>query len=154
MFEVLMFLFENYMDENVILKMDDDSLVVELERIGFNRNEISKALDWLDGLAAFQASFSPKIHLATHAIRHYSAQESQRLGVEGKGLLLCLEQAGIVDAMTRETVLDRIMALDPREVDLGHIKWVVLMALFNQPDKKTALSLMQDMVLSEGDVLH
>jgi uncharacterized protein Smg (DUF494 family) len=47
------------------------------------------------------------------------------------------------------------MALDSREVDLGRIKWVVLIALFNQPDKKSALSLLQDMILSDAfDVLH
>ena len=57
--------------------------------------------------------------------------------------------------MTREIVIDRLMALDYRDVDLGRLKWVVLIALFNQPNKKSALSLLQDMVLSEAfDVLH
>jgi len=57
--------------------------------------------------------------------------------------------------MTREVVVDRIMAVDHREIDLGRIKWVVLISLFNQPDKKSALSLLQEMVLSEViDVRH
>jgi uncharacterized protein Smg (DUF494 family) len=47
------------------------------------------------------------------------------------------------------------MALDGKEVDLGRVKWVVLMVLFSQPDKKSALSLLQDMILSDAfDVLH
>ena len=51
-----------------------------------------------------------------------------------------LQQLNIIDPATREVVIDRIMALDPREVDLGRIRWVVLMALFNQPDKRAAFS--------------
>ena len=66
-----------------------------------------------------------------------------------------LEQLGILDPVTREVVIDRIMALDSREVDLPRIRWVVLMVLFSQPDKKSVLSLLQDMILADAfDVLH
>ncbi|MEO9206162.1 MAG: DUF494 domain-containing protein, partial [Gammaproteobacteria bacterium] len=89
------------------------------------------------------------------AIRHYLTEETDRLGVDGKGFLLYLEQLGILDPITREIVIDRVMALDCREADLARIRWVVLMVLFNQPDKKSALSLLQDMILADAfDVLH
>jgi len=69
--------------------------------------------------------------------------------------LLYLEQLSILDPMTREVVIYRLMSLDGRELDISRIKWVVLIALFNQPDKKSALSLLQDMILSDAfDVLH
>jgi Smg protein len=93
--------------------------------------------------------------LASHAIRCFLPEESEQLGVEGKGFLLYLEQLRILDPITREMVIDRIMALDSHDVDLGRIKWVVLMVLFSQPDKKSALSLLQDLILSDAfDVLH
>jgi Smg protein len=155
MFEILMFLFENYMDSNAALKMDNETLVVELEKIGFDRYEINRALQWLDGLVQFQLSVITPPPLAQHAIRHYLQEEAERLGVEGRGFLIYLEQIGILDPMTREIAIDRIMALDSREVDLGRIKWVILMVLFSQPEKKSALTLMQDMVLADAfDVLH
>ncbi|OGT62432.1 MAG: hypothetical protein A3F14_03550 [Gammaproteobacteria bacterium RIFCSPHIGHO2_12_FULL_43_28] len=155
MFEVLMYLFENYMDGSVTLNVDQDTVVNELEHAGFNRHEIGRALDWLDGLNRAQETVQTGPSYTSHAIRHYAPQETERLGYEGKGFLLYLEQLGILDPMTREVVIDRIMALDMREVDLGRIKWVVLIALFNQPDKKSALSLLQDMILSDAfDVLH
>lgn len=155
MFEVLMYLFENYMDGSVALNADQDTIVSELEQAGFLRSEIGRALDWLDGLNRVQETVQSNPMLASLAIRHYSDEETERLGIEGKGFLLYLEQLGILDPMTREIVIDRIMALDHREVDLGGIKWVVLIALFNQPDKKSALSLLQDMILSDAfDVLH
>lgn len=154
MFEVLMFLFENYMDGNVTLKTDNETIVLELEKVGFDRFEIDRALDWLDGLNEFQQAVQAQ-SLSTHAIRHYLPEENERLGIEGQGFLLHLEQINILDPATREIVIDRIMALDPREIDLGRIRWVVLMALFNQPDKRSALTLLQDMILADAfDVLH
>lgn len=155
MFEILMFLFENYMDSNAALKMDNETLLVELERIGFDRYEINRALQWLDGLLQFQKAVSDGPALTPLAIRHFLPEEAERFGVEGRGLLLYLEQIGVLDPITREIAIDRVMALDYREVDLGRIKWVILMVLFSQPDKKTALNLMQDMVLADAfDVLH
>lgn len=155
MFEVLMYLFENYMDGSVNLNADQDTIVSELEQAGFHRSEIGRALDWLDGLSRVQEDVSADARFTPHAFRHYAPEESERLGVEGIGFLLYLEQLSILDPVTREVVIDRLMALDRREIDLGRIKWVVLIALFNQPDKKSALSLLQDMILSDAfDVLH
>ena len=155
MFEVLMFLFENYMDQDIALKMDNADIAVELEKIGFDRYEIDRALSWLDGLIQIQTAVVLGPKLTSQAIRHYLPEESERLGVEGKGFLLYLEQLGILDPTTREVAIDRIMALDSRAVDIARIRWVVLMVLFNQPDKRSALSLLQDMILADAfDVLH
>lgn len=155
MFEVLMFLFENYMDGNTALKTDNADVAVELERIGFDRYEIDRALIWLSGLVEIQTAVLSGHKLSSHSLRHYLPEESERLGVEGRGFLLYLEQIGIIDPITREIVIDRIMALDHREIDIARIRWVVLMVLFNQPDKKSALSLLQDMILADAfDVLH
>ncbi len=157
MFEVLMFLFENYMDGNIALNTENADIVIELERIGFERYEIDRALSWLDGLTQIQTAVMAGPTLSSKAIRHYHHEESERISVEGKGFLLYLEQVSILDPITREIVIDRIMALDRREADLPRIRWVVLMVLFNHPDneKKSALTLLQDMILADAfDVLH
>ena len=155
MFEVLMYLFENYMDGSVKLLSDNDTIMVQLEQAGFHAHEIGQAIDWLEGLSRLQESVNSKEAVTRHAMRHYTHEEVERITVQGRGFLLYLEQIGILDPATREVVLDRLMALDQRELDLGRIKWVVLIALFNQPDKKSALSLLQDMILSDAfGVLH
>lgn len=155
MFEVLMYLFENYMDGSVSLSADQGTIMTELEQAGFSRSEIGRALDWLDGLHRVQQTVQDGPTFTSHAIRHYASEELERMGMEARGFLLYLEQLSILDPMTREIVIDRLMALDIRDVDLGRVKWVVLIALFNQPDKKSALSLLQDMILSDAfDVLH
>lgn len=155
MFEILMYLFENYMDGSVSLNANQETIITELEQAGFGRYEIGRALDWLEGLNRVQQTVQAGPQLTPHAIRHYAAEEIEQVSFEGRGFLLYLEQLGILDPMTREVVIDRLMALDNREIDLGRIKWVVLIALFNQPDKKSALSLLQDMILSDAfNVLH
>lgn len=155
MFEILMFLFENYMNGSATLLADNQTIVTEMERIGFDRYDVSRAIDWLDGLNQFQVSVfaGPRVRAST--MRLYAPQELERLGVEGVGLLMRLENLNILDGTTREVVIDRLMALDPREVDLGKIKWVVLLALFNQPDKKSAIVLLQDLILADAfKVMH
>ncbi len=155
MFEVLMFLFENYMDGNISLKMDNQTIISELERFGFIRYEIDRALAWLHGLNEFQKTAENAPKITPHAMRFYMPMETEQLGEEGIGFLFYLERMRILDPLTREIVIDRLMVLDNREINLGRIKWVVLMALFNQPDKKSALTVLQEMVLSDAfDVLH
>lgn len=145
-----MYLFENYMDGSVALNADQEVIYSELEQAGFSASEIGRALDWLDGLNRAQEMVQYVAPGTLHAIRHYMAEECELLSVEVRGFLLYLEQINILDPVTREIVIDRIVALDPREIDLGRAKWVVLIALFNQPDKKSALSLLQDMILSDA----
>lgn len=154
MFDVLMFLFENYMENSIALKVDEETVFNELSEIGFHYHEIGRALDWLDGLSRVQACVQ-FAELTPHANRSYTQEEAAILDVEARGFLLYLERMGILDPITREIVIDRLMALDYREIDMGRIKWVVLLALFNQPSKKTALTLLQDMVLCDAfHVLH
>src|SRR5262249_40231357 len=125
MFDVLMFLFENFMDADVSLKTDNSTIVLELEKIGFHRFEIDRAMDWLDGLMRVKAAVKAGPPLTPRAIRHYLAVESEHISIDGISLLLKLERLGIIDPITREIVIDRLMVLDKREVDLGRIKWVV-----------------------------
>lgn len=155
MFEVLMYLFENYMDGSIALKADAHTIFSELEQAGFPTMEIGRALDWLDGLSRVQEYAKVTSQSTAASIRHYLPEEIIRLTKKGHAFLQSLEQMQILDSQTREVILDRIMALDPREVSLGRIKWIVLISLFNQPDKKSALSVLQDMILSKAiGVLH
>jgi Smg protein len=150
MFEVVMFLIENYMDNGVNLMPDKESVTAELEKIGFHKWEIDRALDWLDGLERMQKGHTIEAGLSGLSMRHYLACEAQQLGVDGIGFLAYLEQVGVLDAATKEVVIDRLMALDKQEVDVARIQWVALVALYNQPQKKQALALLQDLILSDA----
>ena len=48
--DVLMYLFETYVDAEDDPEPDQNELRIELGRAGFGDTEIDRALDWLDGL--------------------------------------------------------------------------------------------------------
>ena len=154
--DVLMYLFEHYVDDDTDLDTERDSLTSRLAHAGFPDAEISKAFTWLDGLTLDDVAESESA--APHAgasTRVYSSDELLRLDVECRGFLLFLEQASVLDTMTRELVIDRVMALETDAIDLEQLKWVVLMVLFNQPGRESVSAWMEDLVFeSAGERLH
>ena len=56
MFDILMYLFENYIHSEAEVFVEHNELTDELLRAGFNKPEIYKALDWLEQLADLQHS--------------------------------------------------------------------------------------------------
>ena len=147
MLDVLMYLCENYMDEGPEFSPDQETLATELYQAGFPRGEINKAFSWLEDLTSLREQ-GTELPLASKAssIRHYSPMELKKIGSEARGFILFLEQNSVLDARTRELVVDRIMALETEEITLEHLKWVILMVLFNQPGQEQAYAWMEDLI--------
>ncbi len=147
-FEILIYLFENYMYDEGELEQDRDSLQQELMDAGFQRTEIGKAFDWLEALSIAGGEGNLP-NAPQQSFRIYSDRENEKLDAECRGFILFLEQMGVLDHATREMVIDRVMALESDEVDLDQLKWVILMVLFNQPGQEAAVAWMEDLVLDE-----
>jgi Smg protein len=140
-FDVLMYLFENYMENEIDILPDSDIVRTELLEAGFEQIEVSKAFDWLESLSlqrAINASASP-------AFRIFCSQEKARLDIDCRNLLMFLEHSGILNSANREIVIDRAMALE-EEISVEKLKWIVLMVLLSQPDEEIAFSRMEDIV--------
>ena len=148
--DVLMYLFENYMTEELETAKDEESLRSELQKAGFAHGQISKAFTWLEGLAALQGEPHAPLPGKQLPVRIYAQQELDKLDVESRGFLAFLENTGVLDLASREVVIDRVMALDSEDVDLDHLKWVVLMVLFNQPGREEAYAWMEDYVFEHS----
>lgn len=150
--DVLMYLFENYMDDDddTTMDLDPETLKHHLSEAGFLNTEINKAFTWLEDLAVMQEHGGTHSVLASRSIRVYNPIEEAKLRVECRGFLLFLEQMGVLNSISRELVIDRIMALESPDIDLDEVKWVVLMVLFNQPGLEEAFTWMEDMVLEEN----
>lgn len=152
MFDILMYLFENFVHSEQEVVVDHDELTDELTRAGFHQQEISKALAWLERLADLQNAKADSYLVQaapTTAIRTFTAAEEARLDVASRGFLLYLEQMGVLDFTTREMVIDRVMELDANRFSLDDLKWVVLMVLFNVPGHEQAYSQMETMLFEE-----
>jgi len=147
--DVLMYLFDNFEDEDVKLTPDQDTLRDQLLEAGFAEREVGKAFDWLEGLATQKDNHYPSTDAGTSASRIYHGKELEKFDTECRGFLLFLEQAGVLDSQNRELVIDRVMALESEDIDLQQLKWVVLMVLFNQPGKEEVITWMEDIVMDD-----
>jgi len=146
--DVLMYLFESFVDSEDEPEPDRNELREELERVGFRDREIDRALDWLDGLNT--SEIDPDAHgSCLTTVRIYDRFEQQRLDSNCRGYLLHLEQVGILSPAQRELVIDRLLALETDDVDIEQIKWVVMMVLFSQPGQEQAYARMEDLVFAE-----
>jgi len=147
-FDVLMYLFETYIDAEEDPEPDQDELRGELVKAGFGDPEIDRALDWLDGLAENhdELILNPQTE---HGTRVYNQLELERLDMQCRGFIVYLEQIGILSPSQRELLIDRLLALETPDIDVEQIKWVVLMVLFSQPGQELAYARMEDLVFEE-----
>ncbi|WP_395479838.1 DUF494 family protein [Candidatus Curculioniphilus buchneri] len=151
MFDVLMYLFETYIHNEIEMRVDQDKLTDDLTRIGFHRKDIFNALNWLEKLADLQDGQGKALLLNIDplAMRVYTEEESQFLDTNCRGFLLFLEQIQVLNIETREMVIDRVMALEETEFDLEDLQWVILMVLFNIPGCENAYQQMETLVFAE-----
>ncbi len=161
MFEVLVFVYENYWRGDACPELPQ--LGRKLSAAGFDADEIQQALAWLDGLnLAAQGIQLPTAEAdpATAALpspssmRVYSVAEQDHLGAECLGFVSFLESAGVLPAPMREIVLDRAMAAPGDPVSLDELKIIVLMVYWRFGEEPDALVLDELCDDSESRVAH
>jgi Smg protein len=151
--DILIHLFENFLDAEDDSTPDREALKAELEQEGYPEAEIERALLWLESLATDRDRAVSEG--TARAMRVFSGSEQVRLDTDVRGYLLHLENLGILSAAQREVVIDRLLALDADDIDIEQLKWVVLMVLFCQPGQENAYQRMEDLVFDERrDAMH
>lgn len=128
--DVLIYLFQNYMFDDEQEEPDQQTLSIELAQAGFDRQLIDQAFDWLENLAQHCESTEPPSG-GEGSLRMYRADELRRLSTEARGLLMSLEQCGVLIPATRELVVAQFLELDLEGADLDQLKWVIIMVLSN-----------------------
>jgi Smg protein len=137
MFDVLVFLYENYWRPDAC--PDHDQLARKLSAVGFESEEIQEALSWLDGLThAADSHASPQ---AATSLRVYTAAEQELLGEESIGFISFLESAGVLPPPMREMVIDRASAIGAAPLELDDLKVIVLMVFWSLGEEPDALIL-------------
>lgn len=156
--DVLMFLFERYLDdetmETSIVTDKRDSIQLRLEEIGFHNQEINQAFDWLEDLADLQAENEKFITIKETSTRIYSEEEKKLIDLENINFLNFLEQTQILNPVTRELILDRVIALG-QPLDAEQLKWIIMIVLHTHPGAEQTLTLMEDFIFNtEVDYIH
>ena len=142
--DVLMFMFQSYVEDNDEVELDKESLHKLIGGEASTDHNIERAFEWLEGLPGVDDS-SLVNKPTKNSFRLYSDAEHRKIGEEGLSFLMFLERLGIFHGEIREHVIDRIMALDTQNVDLSQIRWVVLMILFNTPGNESSYTWLQNL---------
>lgn len=158
MFDVLVYLYETYYRPDAC--PDSEALVKKLSAVGFEEEEISKALGWLTDLAEATNEYAdryPQQTAFSFGMRIYAQRELDVLGTETAGFLHFLESAKVIDPMQREIIIERALAISDSTVSLDKIKVIVLMVLWSQgkePDGLIFDELFSDDEDAEPRLLH
>jgi Smg protein len=157
MFEVIIYLFESYMQLDQSIEVDAKEITDELLEEGFQSGDITKALAWLDHLSGLhEEPEENRVQLAKPTShRVYSFLEQQRINSDGQGYIFYLEQADILTTYTREIVIDCAMLLEIGELPLHDLKWLILMVLFNDPSSEDEFLQLESMLMDfEDGLIH
>lgn len=149
MIDILVYLFENYYDFTAHPK--PDALARKLSAVGFEEEEISVALDWLNGLKTARiAEFASD----RRAVRIYTDDEQQKLGVDCLNFIVFLELAGVITPALRELIVERGMSLEDDPVPLAKFKIIVLMVLWSREQDLEPLIVEELLYDVDPDLLH
>jgi Smg protein len=131
MFEILMYLFQNYFDADSY--PEPDKMSRKLSAAGFEGEDISEALTWLSALQE-QGSDSYPEQLEHSGLRHFAELELRRISPEARQYLFFAEQQRIISVVEREMILDRAVALQQDNIGADKLKLIMLMVLWNRHD--------------------
>jgi Smg protein len=144
MFEVLVFVYENYWRGDACPELHQ--LERKLSAHGFEPDEIHDALVWLDGLNSAAQNICLPVESeiewapqpSSNAMRVFSVSEQDQLGADCLGFISFLESSGVLPPALREIVVDRAMAVSADgPLPLDALKIIVLMVYWrfgHEPD--------------------
>jgi Smg protein len=147
MFDILVYLFENYYQAQAY--PDYDTLERKLHAAGFENDDIHDALDWLNSLTRRAEEEISETLDTRSSFRGYTADESAKLPLESRGFIAFLESAKILTPLLRELIIERAMGLPSETVGLDKLKVIVLMVLWTRRGNVDALVL--DELIPDGD---
>jgi Smg protein len=147
MYEILIYLFENYFDKGGY--PDSAVLTHKLTIAGFEEDEINQALNWLSDLTKHDTDHYPATFAQSNSLRWYTPSEMEVIDNEGRGFILFLEQAGILNPLQRELLIDRVLKMNGNNSSLEKIKLVVLLDLWIQ-NQLTDLNILEKLFIASN----
>lgn len=148
MFDIFVYLFENYVHADAC--PESDQLARKLSAAGFEDDEISEALQWLNGLRYVSTDLPVILAPRVDAVRIYAPEEEAHLDVDCRGFITFLESAGVLDATMRELVIERALALTGFRLNVHRFKIIVLMIMWQREQPLDAL-ILDELLTGEED---
>jgi len=148
---VLMYVFENYVEDNIKLKKPQE-IINKMIQEGFGQEQAHQAIDWFNVLAKQQDAANTFYQdKRPDSFRVYSHYEQHKITEEARQFLTDLESGGLIDAHLHEVILHQALVMDEPLIELAEIQWITLMSLYGIPEKKPQLAALEDYILFEKE---
>ncbi|MDD4929171.1 MAG: DUF494 domain-containing protein [Gallionella sp.] len=151
MFEILMYLFESYIDAGSYPA--PDKLTRKLSAAGFEGEDIDEAITWLSALRLQNSGSYPAI-LEHSGMRFFAPLEFQLISAQARQFLLFAEQQAMISAVEREIIIDRAVALQHKDLGLDKLKLIMLIVLWDRHQDLSPLLIEELLVPIHSTQLH
>lgn len=152
MFEVLVFMFENYFAHHAM--PDNDVMEQELSAAGFQQTDIDGAFDWYEEMKSRLTQPDINYSHQYSGMRVFSELELKKINTESIGFMLFLQQANVISDTERDLIVDRAMALKQQVITIEEIRWITMIALWNEGREKDYLFVEDAFFNPRGLTLH
>jgi Smg protein len=151
MFEVLVFMFENYIAHHTL--PNNEVMTQELSAAGFEQPDIVGAVDWFHQMKTMLVEPAAEYsHLAS--MRQLTDTELKKINLESLSFVLFLQQASVINDVERDLILDRAMALKQEHISIEEMRWITMIALWNAGREKDYLFVEDALFNPRGLTLH
>jgi Smg protein len=137
MFEVLVFMFENYFTTHSL--PENKELTQELVAAGFKKTDIEGAFKWYQEMKSVLDTNEKRYSHQHTAMRAFTHAERKKIDVESLGFVTFLQQANVLDDVERDLIIDRAMALKQHEIKIEEMRWIAMIALWEKGREKDYL---------------
>lgn len=152
MFEVLVFMFENYIAHHTL--PDNDIMTQELSAAGFEQSDIVGAVDWFHEMKSMLTE-PPAVYTHKHSgMRIFTVAENKKISTESLGFILFLQQANVINDVERDLIIDRAVALKQEHINIEEMRWITMIALWNEGREKDYLFVEDALFNPRGLTLH
>ena len=149
MLDLLIYLFENYISTKPKLNMND--ITLELEQAGFNDKDISSAFDWFNHLEKINSGSELTNE---KSLRVLSQKEYEKISSEAFTFLTFLLNAKILNSTEFEVILDQIMILNQKSINIDEMRWIVMMTLWKSGKENSYLFVEDSLFQNKRTELH
>lgn len=132
--EVLECIFRHSSELEPGMPFNKKKFLFKLEQYGFSKAALEHAFSWLKDLVKQQLYFEAKL-VHCDAVRLFTQYETSKINTNCRNTILTLEKIGILDVKSREIVIQQLLQINKKNVDLDELKWVVFIVLLSNPDQ-------------------
>ena len=152
MFEVLVFMFENYIAHHTL--PDNEIMTQELSAAGFEQPDIVGAVDWFREMKTMLIEPTAEYAHQHTSMRLLADCELKKISLESLSFVLFLQQASVINDVERDLILDRAMALKQEHINIEEMRWITMIALWNVGREKDYLFVEDALFNPRGLTLH